>query len=81
MHRMNYRPFVFAALLMTAVVASAQTRGEEETLSVQGFAGEANLARLHGRVFVDLEDLARITNSSVSFERGRVILTLTRGPV
>ena len=79
MHRMNYRTFVIAALLMTAVVASAQTRGDEETLSVQGFAGEANLARLHGRVFVDLEDLARITHSSVSFERGKMIMTLPRG--
>jgi hypothetical protein len=81
MHRMNCRPLVIAALLMAVVVASAQTQGDEETLSVQGFAGEANLARVHGRVFVDLEDLVRITNSSVSFERGRMILTLPHGDV
>ncbi|HVO60111.1 MAG TPA: hypothetical protein VMT53_04210 [Terriglobales bacterium] len=78
MRRINCRPFTVAALLMMVVVASAQTR-EEEELSIRGFAGEANVVRLQGRVFVDLEDLARITNSSVSFERGRMILALAHG--
>ena len=74
MPRMNRRPLIVAVLLMTVVMASAQRT--EETMPVQGFAGEANVARLQGRVFVDLEDLARITNSSLNFERGRMILTL-----
>ena len=74
MLRMNWRPLIVAILLLTVVMASAQRK--EETMSVQGFAGEANIARLQGRVFVDLEDLARITNSSLTFERGRIILTL-----
>jgi hypothetical protein len=73
---MRRRPFMIAVLLMMVVMASAQTRREEETLTIQGFAGEANVVRLQGRVFVDLEDLVRITNSSLTFERGRTILTL-----
>ena len=74
---MKCRLLIAATLLMAVVMASAQTQREEETLSVQGFAGEANVIRRQGRVFVDVEDLARITNSSVSFERGRMILTLS----
>ncbi len=74
---MKCRLLIAATLLMAVVMASAQTQREEETLSVQGFAGEASVVRRQGRVFVDLEDLARITNSSVKFERGRMILALS----
>jgi hypothetical protein len=74
---LNRGPLAIAALLMIVVIASAQTERQPETLSVQGYDGEANLIRLHGRVFVDVEDLARITSSSLSFERSRTILTLS----
>jgi hypothetical protein len=70
---------MIAAMLMLVLVASAQTERQEKTLSVQGFAGETNVVRLRGRVFVDLEDLVRITNSSLSFERGRTVLILPHG--
>ena len=75
---MKRRLLMAAALLMAIVMASAaQTKPEEETLSVLGFAGEANVIRRQGRAFVDIEDLARITNSSLTFERGRMILALS----
>ena len=76
MRIMNRTPLIIAALLMMVVMACAQTE-QEDTLSVQGYDGQARVIRLHGRVFVDLEDLARITNSSISFESGRSILTLS----
>jgi hypothetical protein len=76
---MNRGPLAVAALLMIVVIASAQTEREPETLSVQGYDGEANVIRLHGRVFVDVEELARITNSSLHFERGRTVLILSNG--
>jgi hypothetical protein len=76
---MKWRLLIAAALLMAAVMASAQTQPEEERLSVHGFAGEANVIRRQGRIFVDVEDLARITNSSVTFERSQMILTLPSG--
>lgn len=77
MRRMKRRSLI-AAFLMIVVMASAQTQRQEEKLSVQGYAGEASVVRLQGREFVELQDLARITNGSLSFERGRIILTLAR---
>ena len=35
-----------------------------------------SVIRYQGRVFVDAQDLARITNGSLSFEKNRIILTL-----
>jgi hypothetical protein len=54
----------------------AQTQVQRETLSVQGYRGQATVIRNHGRVFVDVQDLARITKGSLSFEGDRIILTL-----
>jgi len=78
LHRIK-RPALLAALLMMVVMASAQTQYQEETLSIQGYAGEAKVVRLQGRLFVGVEDLARITNGTVSFESSRMILTLPHG--
>jgi hypothetical protein len=79
MHGMKPRHLIAAALMVTVVIASAQTQRQEGTLSVQGYAGEANVVRLQGRVFVAVEDLARITNGTLSFESSRMILTLAHG--
>jgi hypothetical protein len=70
------RPVIVGAMLISAVMALAQTQVQIETLSVQGYQGEATVIRNHGRVFVDLQDLARITKGSLSFEEDRIILTL-----
>jgi hypothetical protein len=48
-------------------------------LSVQGYPGEAKVIRSQGRVLVDVQDLARITNGSLSFEQDRIVLTLAPG--
>jgi hypothetical protein len=66
-------------LLMMVAMAQAQTQRAREALSVQGYAGDAPLVHLQGRSLVDVQDLARITNGSLSFERDRVILMLPRG--
>ena len=69
--------FVIAGtMLMSAVMALAQTQVQRETLTVQGYQGQAAVIRNHGRVFVDVLDLARITNGSLSFEEDRIILAL-----
>jgi len=65
-------------LVVVIVMASAQMQRQEETLSVQGHSGQANVIRSKGRVFVDAGDLARIIKGSLSFERGQIILTLPR---
>jgi hypothetical protein len=73
------RPFIVVALLMWVAVAQAQTQRQKEALSVQGYPGQALVVQLQGRVFVDLEELARITNGSLSFEKDRIVLTLPHG--
>ena len=70
------RHVIVGAMLMSAVMALAQTQVERETLSVQGYQGQATVIRNHGRVFVDVQDLARITKGFLSFEEDRIILTL-----
>jgi hypothetical protein len=71
------RHVIVGAMLMSAVMALSQTQVEREMLSVQGYQGQATVIRNHGGVFVDVQDLARITKSSLSFEEGRIVLTLS----
>jgi len=66
-------------LLLMAVLAPAQTRREREVLSVHGYPGQAKVVRSQGRAFVDILDLARITNGSLNFEQDRIILTVPGG--
>ncbi len=70
------RAMIVGAILMSAVMAPAQTQVQRETLSVQGYRGQATIIRNNGRAFVDVQDLARITKGALSFEEGRIILTL-----
>jgi hypothetical protein len=70
------RTGVASLLVMMVLMAMAQTRPEREVLSVQGYQGQASVIRHQGRVFVDAEELARMTNGSLSFEKNRIILTL-----
>lgn len=65
---------VFVFILAVVVLAAAQTR--HVMLTVAGRAGEASVIQRENRLFVDVQDLARITNSSLSFNTDRVLLTL-----
>jgi len=73
------RRVIVGAILMSTVIALAQVQVQRETLAVQGYQGQATVIRNHGRVFVDVQDLARITKGSLSFEENRIILTLAPG--
>jgi hypothetical protein len=70
------RPVIIGAMLMSALMLPAQTQVQRGTLSVQGYQGQATVIRNRGREFVDLEELARITKGSLSFEEDRIILAL-----
>jgi len=70
------RAAVVGEMLMLAVMAMAQTQVQRETLSVQGYQGRATVIRNQGRLFVDVQDLARITKGSLSFEEDQILLTL-----
>ena len=47
-------------------------------LLVQGCNMEAGAVQVQSRTLVDVQDLARLTNGSLSFEKDRIILTLPR---
>jgi hypothetical protein len=79
-HMTKHKPLMFGALLWMVAMAMAQSQRGKEALSVQGYPGQANVIRYQGHVFVDAQELARITNGSLSFERNKIILTLP-GPV
>jgi hypothetical protein len=69
---------MFGIVLLMVTMAMAQSQREREALSVQGYQGQASVIRYQGRVFVDAQALAQITNGSLSFEKNRIILTLPR---
>ncbi len=75
-HMMKHRPVMFGAVLLMVAMAMGQSQRAREALSVQGYQGQANVIRYQGRVFVDAQELAQITNGSLSFEKSRIILTL-----
>jgi len=75
---MKHKPVIFGAVLLMVAMAMAQSQREREALSVQGYQGQASVIRYQGRVFVDVQALAQITNGSLSFEKNRIILTLPR---
>jgi len=73
------RAIIVVSLLLLVAMAQAQTQRQREVLTIQGYPGQAPVVQLQGRAFVDVQDLARITNGSLSFDRERIILTLARG--
>ena len=75
-HMMKHKRVMFGAVLLMMAMAMAQSQPARETLSVQGYQGQANVIRYQGHVFVDAQELAQITNGSLSFEKNRIILTL-----
>lgn len=68
--------FVTGIMLTLVLAASAQTQRQSEELSIQGCPGQASIVRLQGRVLVDVQELARITNGSLSFDNGRIVMAL-----
>ena len=77
--RTKSNAIMLAVLLMLVVTAPAQTRREREVLSIQGYPGEAAVIQFQNRGYVDIQDLARITNGSLRFDGERIMLALPVG--
>ena len=75
-HIMKHKPLMFGTVLLIVAMTTAQSQREREALSVQGYQGQASVIRYQGRVFVDAQALAQITNGSLSFDKNRIVLTL-----
>jgi len=65
-----------ALSLMFAGAALAQKVPEKKTLVVNGRTADAAVVLIDGHSYVDVDTFARITNATVSYEPGRVILTV-----
>jgi hypothetical protein len=65
-----------ALSLMLAGAAFAQNAPEKKTLVVNGRTADGAVVQIDGHSYVDVDTLARIMNAAVSFEPGRVILTV-----
>lgn len=74
------RRVVWATFLAMVPMLQAGAQQRTETFSMNAYPGEVKVMRSQGRAFVDLEDLARITKGSLSYERNRIILTLPSDP-
>jgi hypothetical protein len=73
---MKSRTWIFLAMLTTTSLTSAQTQRQRERLFIEGYPGEVNAIRSQGHLFVDVQDVARITNGSINFENNRIILVI-----
>lgn len=65
-----------ALVLLLAGSSVAQVENPSRTLVVNGRTAQAGLVQINGRDYVDLQVLASITNGSLSFQGGRIVLTL-----
>jgi hypothetical protein len=77
------RETLFCASLIWVVffVASESAQSlQRRTLTVEGQSGQAPVIQSDGRSWVDIEALARLTNSSLSFSGNQIILTLHATP-
>jgi len=67
------------ALLGGAVLALAAAAQQSTALSIPGQTGTAKVVQVQGHNFVDLEGLAKLTNSTISFKGSEIVLTLPGG--
>jgi hypothetical protein len=63
------------ALLVLPGLAWSQAAPQNSTLVVTGQPGQVPVLQNNGRSYVDIEALARLTNSSLSFKGNQIILT------
>ena len=65
-----------AACLLLPRLAVSQTPRPSGTLTVTGYPGQVPVIQVNGKSYVELESLARLTGSSISFRAKQTILTL-----
>jgi hypothetical protein len=67
---------MLAALPILLANGLAQTPQKSSTLAVSGHSGEARLLRVNGKSYIDIEELARLTQGTLSFKSNQTTLTL-----
>jgi hypothetical protein len=75
MHSIKIRWVLSGFLVMVVLVASLAAQ-QATTLVITGQPGSAKIIRVDGRNYVEVEGLARLTNSSMSFNGNQIILSM-----
>jgi hypothetical protein len=63
------------ACLLLLPIGLSQVPRQSETLSVTGYPGQVPVIQVNGRAYVEIESLARLTSSTLSFRAKQIILT------
>jgi hypothetical protein len=72
-----FRPVTALVLFLVLVSATfAQNAPEKKILVVNGRTADEVVVKIDGHSYIEVDTLARIMNAAVSFEPGRVILTV-----
>ncbi len=69
--------WAIAALLILPALALSLAAAQSNSLIIAGQPGSAKVVQVDGRNYVEIEGLARLTNSSISFNGNQIVLTLT----
>jgi hypothetical protein len=65
-----------AALSILTVMAVSLLAQQTSSLTIAGQSGSAKVVQIDGRNYVEVEGLARLTNSSMSFNANQIVLTM-----
>jgi len=76
MRAISFRNRILALLLLLPELGLSQVSPRKTTLTVKGYPGSAPVIQVGGKSYVEIESLARLTNSSVSFKADQITLTL-----
>lgn len=69
-------PLAPAVLLALPLAVGAQASQQAGSLIIAGQPDQATLLRINGKLYVDVESLARITHGSLRFQGNQTILTI-----
>ena len=69
--------WALAALLILPALALSLAAQRSNSLIIAGQPGYAKVIQVDGRNYVEVEGLARLTNSSISFNGNQIVLTLS----
>ena len=77
--------FLVCVLAVAGTGALAQTAAKSSaaagmSLSVSGHAGQIPVVQINGHSYIDVEALARLTQGSIAYRTGGVVLTLSAPP-
>ncbi len=65
-----------AALVSLPILALSLTAQQTTSLAISGQPGRAKVIQVEGQYYVSIDDLARITNGSLSFKGPQIVLAL-----